>query len=63
MYYKTDVLAIIVEYLINMECWERQANRTDTLEEMNILEKKILPKTKLIDHYLLTKGFYFISKF
>lgn len=44
MYYKTDVLGIIAEKLINLEYWERQTNRTDTLEEMNILKKKILLK-------------------
>lgn len=44
MYYKTDVWGITAEKLINLECWERQANRTDTLEEMNILKKKILLK-------------------
>lgn len=44
MYYKTDVWGITAEKLINLEYWERQTNRTDTLEEMNILKKKILLK-------------------
>lgn len=44
MYYKTDVLDTIAEKLVNLGCWEREANKTNAFEEMKMLEKKIFLK-------------------
>lgn len=52
MYYKTDVLDTIAEKLVNLGCWEREANKTNAFEEMKMLEKKNILKTKLISHDL-----------